>query len=215
MRRHVTLAAVVCAVLLASWALVGCAQDDAGATSGTSGQPPTAATSGSSGQSGPGAYAAKEFVDLVTSKAVSWASDARPYKMESGRPGQDPSIAEGVSGLWRVWFASASKKQMSVFYLQDGQPAMYPEGGGGGFSYETPGLSDVWKIDSVDAVRIAKETGIAEVKSMSLYDTRAEFVTKAREVPESCAAYWDVYGPGADGLDTHVYVDAATGAVYK
>ncbi|MDI6693104.1 MAG: hypothetical protein QMD76_07365 [Anaerosomatales bacterium] len=215
MRRHVTLAEVACAVLLLASVLTGCAQNGTGGGTGDSGQPPAPTAGGSSPQAEAGPYTAKEFVDLVTPKAVSWASDARPYKMESGRPGQDPSIAEGVSALWRVWFASASKKQMSVFYLQDGQPAMYPEGGGGGFSYETPGLSDVWKIDSVDAVRIAKESGIAEVKSMSLYDTRAEFVTKAREVPESCAVYWDIYGSGADGLDTHVYVDASTGAVYK
>lgn len=215
MRRRAIIAVVIFSVLMATPALVGCTGGKTDTSTGDTGTPPLSTTDGSSGQEEAAAYSAKEFVDVVSPKALSWASDARPYKMESGRAGEDPTIADGTSALWRVWFASASKKEMSIFYVRDGQPAMYPEGGGGGFTYETPGFFNLLKVDSTDAVRIARDSGMTEVKNMRLYDTRAEFVTRAREVPESCAVYWDVYGVGSDGLDVHVYIDASSGSVYK
>lgn len=208
---------LACVVILALVILAGCG-GAGGSTSGPGSapqEPPKPSEQSAPSPATPAALTAREACTQLAAAARQWADDARPYKLE-GKAAQDgPAINDGKCSTWRVWFSSAAKKEIRVYYFREGQPSGYPEGGGGNLSYEVADWSQDWQVDSDRAAEIALEAGIKEVTSMKMYLQSASFVTTPRQVPSSCKVYWDVFGRDQAGNGKRVYLDASTGAVLQ
>jgi len=204
--------------LLLSGGLGGCgSKQEAEKTGGKPGEGQTRSAEGESSQSAAEEdLTAKEVVERLTSSAHQWANDAKPYKLEAGKGGANsPALKEIKSSDWSVWFSSATKKEVHVYSLKNGQPYGYPEAGGGKFSYEVSDWESAWKIDSDEAVKIATEAGLKEITLVKLYTRGSSFVFIPREIPESCQVWWDIGGRDKTGLSQGVYIDGTTGKVLK
>lgn len=200
----------------------------AAAVAGCSSEPQKPKTEG--GDQKPRAQAPEAKNDYETGRAAfqktfiaarGWAADARPYRIESQYTNDAP-VGEGKAGVWRVLFASASKRAVKPFVWSGvasddaPSPGINP-GSEDDYSLTNPNTQpfDIGflKQDSDKAFEVAQAHG-GEKLLKKTPSQPVVFVTDWR--PKQNQLVWRVlYGTSAGDAKLRVVVDATTGEFLK
>ncbi len=209
-RREITMSKYLCALFLALMTFTGC-------QSGTAPQPASNAAPAKKEEPATTTYTGREAFYKAYISARNWAPDARPFKAAS-EINKDSNGHDGKSAIWRIGFASPTRRTLKTFVWSGTHSEDAPPFGVNATTEDTYNPSNsstqvfdpqFLKIDSDKALEVAQQHGGAKLLKQN---EKLPVVYQLDWSPRENVLTWHViYGGSRPDAKLVVAVNASTG----